>query len=195
MNGVTLVDENVEEGSVRARAIEILTVREAIDAGEVEIQLGNEKLEKKRKYNSKRPENWRVITQYYIDNGFIHLRNTFGKDVSEYTDKALKLNLRRAWIPDLNNMVTDEVLQQRLTAHKPGYGFLIDEKLKEKITIRMTTGLSVDDIVLRNLALGLLQEYGKEDLLRTKGGIMSLGQGWAQRFWKRHNFPSRGDVE
>ena len=76
LNGVTLVDENVEEGSVRARAIEILTVREAIDAGEVEIQLGNEKLEKKRKYNSKRPENWRVITQYYIDNGFIHLRFT-----------------------------------------------------------------------------------------------------------------------
>ena len=115
-NGAAInADSNaVQVGSERARALEILIVREAIDADEVDIILGDGSPKKKRKYHSIRPHNWRIIAQYYIDNGFTHLRSNFGEELHTYTDKALKLNLKRAWVPDLNNKITDETLLANL---------------------------------------------------------------------------------
>ena len=53
VNGAVIDGNAVEEGSDKARAIEILTVREAIDADEVEIILGGDISKKKRKYHSR----------------------------------------------------------------------------------------------------------------------------------------------
>jgi hypothetical protein len=117
--GVAISAETVEAGSNQARALNILMMRDSINTGVLDSE---EAPKKKRIYNVIRPDNWRVITQYFIDNGFNHLRSVFGKDVDMYTDKALKLNLKRAWVPDLNNRVTNEDLKMRLTSHKPGYG-------------------------------------------------------------------------
>jgi hypothetical protein len=85
------------------------------------------KAQPKRWINLKRPDNWRVITDYFIVNGIKHIRETFKNELESYTDKALALNLKRAWVPDYKNGVSDTVINKRSSTHAPGVGYEIDE--------------------------------------------------------------------
>jgi len=133
-----------------------------------------------------------MITADFIVNGKTHLREIYTEELASYSDKALATNLKRSWIPDYNNKVTDENISNRAKAHAPGIGYALDAKLTEMVATRMAAGISLDNSTLRNLAMSLLETHDKLDLLRTNGGHMSLGDSWAQRFWIRHDFPSRG---
>jgi hypothetical protein len=73
----------------------------------------------------------------------------------------------------------------------PAYGFTIDLLLLKEVRERMATHLPVDDVTLRTLLVHLLEVHGRLDLMTENGGAHLFLHGWAGRFWKRHNLPSR----
>ena len=73
----------------------------------------------------------------------------------------------------------------------PAYGFPIDLLLLQEVKERMQMNLPVDDVTLHTLLVHQLQVHNRLELMTENGGSHLFLHGWAGRFWKRHNLPSR----
>jgi hypothetical protein len=71
------------------------------------------------------------------------------------------------------------------------YGKEVDLALLALVEARNAVGLPVDDSILRSMLCGLLELHGKTNLLTVNGGSHTFGNGWRDRFFKRHNLSAR----
>ena len=74
---------------------------------------------------------------------------------------------------------------------KPCYGTQVEKELLEAVQLRIRSGLSIDNTMLRQLLIRILEANNKSDLLRENGGHNTFGLGFASRFWKRNNLVGR----
>ena len=104
-------------------------------------------------------------------------------ELSGYLPEAKRMALKR-WASDV---VHPKGPHSRVCA----IGAPCDNAIASQVQVRIENGLCVDDAILRNLAIAELKLRGEEALLRENGGQLTLGSGWCQRFWKRHNLVAR----
>ena len=116
-------------------------------------------LELFKKKRNVRPENWRVITKYFIDHGYHSTVNLFHEDLKQYDNKTpnIKKNFMQ-WRKQLSS--TDDELAINEKHRTAIYGTQIDMELRSRVEVRIDSGLPIDNWILREQ---LLTIFGKEN--------------------------------
>ena len=104
----------------------------------------------------------------------------YSTDLEYLTGQSKKATLCR-WKREMGEEKVPIVNRDRL----PKYAVDVEKGLVSDITQRISVGLSIDNVVLRNLLLVRLKSTDKLRLLRDNGGKHIFQDCWARRFWKR----------
>jgi hypothetical protein len=103
----------------------------------------------------------------------------YAADLSHLSDRSRKSTLYR-W--------KKEMIQRKVVSRSkdrvPKYGVEVDKGLISDINVRISLGLPIDNVILRELLL-------VRQLLREHGGNHIFGDCWAWRFWNRNDFVLR----
>ena len=70
----------------------------------------------------------------------------------------------------------------------PKYGVEVNKGLISDINVRISLGLHIDNLILRELLLVRLASTNQMGLLREHGGNHIFGDCWPWRFWNRNDF-------
>ena len=134
-----------------------------------------------------RPENWKVIAEFYSKYGLELTRTAFETELAGRSYAAVKAALW-TWRKQIKSPV---VIKKENSGRMPAYGAEIDNLLRDKVVQRIDLGLPADNPTLRILLEQILTDHDKLHLLKSKGGPCIFEDSWAQRFWARHNLVSR----
>ena len=155
------------------------------DIDDVEVELAKDNEMKRKRSIHDRPEEWKTIAEYYDQWGknktWEYFKELFGDRTQRSVEQALK-----TWSNDLK--CNKEGIKGK---RAPAYGFEIDFLLLDEVKERITNNLPVDDVTLHSLLINQLKTHNKLNLMMENGGNNLFLHGWAGRFWKRHNLPSR----
>jgi hypothetical protein len=138
-----------------------------------------------KKVDKPRPENWYDIANYATYMGVTNAIKFYEADMSDYSYRAARLAVSR-WIHDLadGKAPTDHLNSSRWRSSIVGNE--IEQIVVKDLQVRSETGLVIDNSILRRLIKEQLAVHEKSYLLAENGGVLTLGDSWACRFWKRH---------
>ena len=133
-----------------------------------------------------RPEYWHDIVKYMIRWGYPSVCEEYAVELSNLKQGSKKATLNR-WKREFEKVKVLKSNKDRL----PAYGTEVEKGLISDVTLRTTSGLGMDNVVLRELLKARLVSTGQTNLLLENGGQHVYRYGWAQRFWKRNGFSNR----
>jgi hypothetical protein len=115
-------------------------------------------------------------------------------------DSACKMYAADSHLSDRSRKSTlyrwkKEMIQRKVVSRSkdrvPKYGVEVDKGLISDINVRISLGLPIDNVILRELLLVRLASTNQMELLREHGGNHIFGDCWAWRFWNRNDFVLR----
>ena len=97
-----------------------------------------------------RPPNWKIIAEYASQYGYSRLRTVFPEESKKYTDFRLNANVK-IWVNDFlkNKPYTPPI-------RKPCYGTQVEKELLDAVQMRISSGLSIDNTMLRRILIPIL---------------------------------------
>jgi hypothetical protein len=110
----------------------------------------------------------------------------YAADLSHLKGGSRKTTLYR-WKKELSQGKVVSMNKDRL----PKYGSEVEKGLASDINVRISIGLPIDNVILRELLLVRLASTNQMGLLREHGGNHIFGDAWAWRFWYRNDFVLR----
>lgn len=111
------------------------------------------------------------------DSSYEEACKIYATDLVHLTGQSKKATLYR-WKREMGEEKVPIVNRDRL----PKYGVDVEKGLVSDITQRISLGLSIDNVVLRNLLLVRLKSTDQLSLLRDNGGKHIFQDCWARRF-------------
>jgi hypothetical protein len=141
---------------------------------------------KTKKGWTKRPDNWKIIGEYYHCYGHDSTLKVFEAELGWMKRRTSRVTALKRWMTDWQNG-----REPKDTRREPILGIETERRILQQLLKRSEVGLSIGDDDLRRVVLDYLAQSGRTCLLRENGGNNTFGSSFCSRFWKRHRMSSR----